>query len=227
MLNKLKKWFKSFKSNIRYNYGFLKVLNSPFKPLKLSWYFGKITQGTPYFLPRKTVKMTKEKAIEYANADLNHKYYPSKKSFDELVASHMRSQMFVPIKYFNFHFTSLGWKTKWTADDYRFEWNPCISIVLFGKQLFIGIVPNVGKDTLRYDTYWESWLKYEHCTNKSLSKLERLKELISKYSCTWVHYEDKVEIRVNYYQFILKEKYLAQIDIESTIREINGSTNEF
>ena len=50
------KFIKRIKSHIRYNYSFLKVLNSPFKSLKLIWYFGEIRHGTPYFLPRKWVK---------------------------------------------------------------------------------------------------------------------------------------------------------------------------
>jgi len=217
MFKWLKKKYESILSSIRYKYSFLKVLNSPFRGLKLTWYFGKITQGTPYFLPRRLAKMTKEKAIEFANKDLNHKYFPSKKSFDELVASHMKYKIFVPIKYFGFHFTSLGWKTKW--NDYRFEWNPCISIVLFGKQLFIGIVPNIDPNSM-HDCYWEMWLNYEYKTDKSLSKLDRLKELISKYSCTWVHYKDDKKVSVNHYKYILKEKYLSQVDIEATNKEI-------
>ena len=41
---------------IMYNLSFLGVLNSPFRRLKLKWYFGDIEHGTPYFLPRKWVK---------------------------------------------------------------------------------------------------------------------------------------------------------------------------
>lgn len=219
MFKKLKNWLNFILSSIRYKYSFLKVLNSPFRKLKLIWYFGPITQGTPYFLPRKMVKMSKERAIEYANADLNHKYYPSKKPFDELVASYMGHKMFVPIKYFGYHFTTLGWKTKWTPTDFRFEWCPSISIVLFGKQLFIAIIPNIDKESMP-DHYWEAWLNYEYDTNKSLSKLERLKELISKYSCTWIHYKDGNKISVNHYKYILKDKYLKLVDIEATIEEV-------
>ena len=35
---------------------FLKTYFSPFKPLKLNFYIGKIAIGTPYFYPRKIVK---------------------------------------------------------------------------------------------------------------------------------------------------------------------------
>jgi hypothetical protein len=37
-------------------FSYLKALWSPFHPFKLKWYCGKIAIGTPYFLPRKTIK---------------------------------------------------------------------------------------------------------------------------------------------------------------------------
>lgn len=210
MLNKLKKWFKSLKSSIRYNYSFLGVLNSPFRRLKLTWYFGKIDRGTPYFLPRKLVKMSKERAIELANNELNHPHYPTKKSFEELVTGNMKCKMFVPIKYFGYHFTTLGWKTKWTNTDFRFEWSPSISIVLFGKQLFISFVPKMDSKAM-LDCYWESWLFYSLETDKSKSQLERIKETIDKHGCTWIHYKDGNKVSVNHYKYILKDKYLHLI----------------
>jgi len=190
MFTRIKNWLNSILSSIRYKYSFLKVLNSPFRGLKLTWYFGKIVHGTPYFLPRRIIKSK------------------TKPGYNE----------FIPIKYFGYQFTSLGWKTKWTATDYRFEWNPCISIVLFGKQLFIGIVPNINEESMP-DCYWEAWLMYEHDTDKTKSKLERLKELISKYSCTWTHSKGDEKVSVNHYKYILKEKYLKLVDIEATVEK--------
>lgn len=35
---------------------YLKTYFSPFKPLQLKWYFGDISQGVPWFLPRKCRK---------------------------------------------------------------------------------------------------------------------------------------------------------------------------
>ena len=49
------------KNRIKYflnDFAYLIVYNSPFKPLKLKWYCGKIALGTPYFFPRKWVKGT-------------------------------------------------------------------------------------------------------------------------------------------------------------------------
>ena len=65
----MKNIFKQFISNFKYNYSFLKVLNSPFIGLKLKWCFGEIEHGTPYFLPRKWIK-----------CDLNDAY----KAWDDL-----------------------------------------------------------------------------------------------------------------------------------------------
>lgn len=63
---------------------FLRTYNSPFKPLQLRWYFGKITQGVPYFLPRRWVKNKEEPG--YLKA--------------------------IPIK-IGFSSCGLGWKTKY------------------------------------------------------------------------------------------------------------------
>jgi len=81
---------------------FLKILFSPFKPFKLDWYTGKISKGVPYFYPRKWV-VDKEKP-GYLKA------IPRKIGFD---------------------FCSLGWKTKWSDDDFRFEYCPRLSFVFF------------------------------------------------------------------------------------------------
>ena len=99
----------------------------------LYFYFGEIKMGTPYFLPRKWVKDTEK-------------------------PGHLKA---VPIKYFGINYNTLGWKTKY--DEYRFEYNPALSIVMFGKQLYISISPKIYED--RDDIYWEAWLYYKD-TNK-------------------------------------------------------------
>lgn len=87
---------------------FLKVYNSPFKRLKLSFYIGKIAIGTPYFFPRNWVQ--------------------SKQKEDYLIP--------IPKK-IGFDFVGLGWKLKWTDTDYRFEWSPVWSFVFFKWQIAI------------------------------------------------------------------------------------------
>ena len=168
------KKIKALLNSIDYKLSFMGVLNSPFKGLKLKWYFGKIQHGTPYFLPRKWVK--------------------TKKGF--------RSP--IEVKYLWFDFITLGWKTKW--NEYRFEWSPMISIVLFSKQVCIWFIPNINLDEYRIalDCYWEAWLNYKYKTDKSKSVEKRLEELQKEYSCSWGNEEKGY---TNYYPIILKNKY--------------------
>lgn len=90
---------------------FLKTYFSPFKPLKMKWYIGKIAVGTPYFYPRRTVK-DKDKIGYY-------KFVPKKIGFD---------------------FVDLGWKTKWRPTEYRFEWSPVWSFVFFKWQIAVTFI---------------------------------------------------------------------------------------
>lgn len=190
-----------------YKFKFLKILNSPFVGLKLKWYFGEIRYGTPYFLPRKWVKCNMQDALvawDKLSNNVKETYERGKgkqKWLQDYIKSYTKP---VPIKYFGFDFTSLGWKPKW--DEYRFEWNPLISIVLFGKQLFIEIIPNTkgGEELLATDCYWEAWLTYENKTDKSKSVSERLEELYRLYSCSWGNDENGY---IDYYPYILKKKY--------------------
>jgi hypothetical protein len=147
------------------------LFNSPFKRLKLVWYFGEIAKGTPYFLPRKWVKTEKGSKP-------------------------------VPLKYFGFNWNGLGWKTKW--DDYRFEYNPSFSMVILGKQLWIGITPNINIDKAFIDSYWEAWLYWYYRTDKNLSFNKRMESLFEQYSCTWKSKDE----RTDHYLEILKPKYL-------------------
>lgn len=199
---------KKLIKTIKYNLLFLKVLNSPFKGLKLKWYFGEIKHGTPYFLPRKWVKCDKQDAIRAWTkiSDERKKIYIDKwGNEDEYYDYYIRTfNKPVPIKYFGWHFTTLGWKTKFY--DFRFEWSPSISIVIFGKQLFIEIVPNIKTDdsTIAIDCYWEAWLNYKYKTDKSKSIEKRLEKLQKEYSCSW---GDEEKGYTNYYPIILKNKY--------------------
>lgn len=201
LLNKIKKYFTS-------NFNFLKVLNSPFKKLCIEWYFGKIKHGTPYFLPRKWVKCDLEDGLKAWDKLGEHSQnaYLRSQTQQEWIKNYAKTHTKpVPIKYFGWHFTTLGWKTKWS--DYRFEWSPSLSIVIFGKQLFILILPNIEKykDIIKIDCYWESWLNWEYNTNKTKSKEERFKELVSKHSNTWGSEQNGW---TDYYYHILNKKYL-------------------
>jgi len=203
IINKIKQLGKT----IDYNLSFLKVLNSPFRGLKLKWYFGEIKHGTPYFLPRKWIKCNLEDGLKAWDklGELSKNAYLKSQTQKEWIKKYAKTHTKpIPIKYFGWQFTTLGWKTKW--DDYRFEWSPSISIILFGKQLFIEILPkiNIDKHMVALDCYWEAWLTYYYNTDKTKSRTERLIELKEKYNCTWGNKEDGY---VDYYPYILKEKY--------------------
>jgi len=152
---------------------FLKTYFSPFKRIRPIFYIGKIRYGTPYFFPRRWVK-NKEKP-GYLKA------IPKKIGFD---------------------FVELGWKTKWTDTDYRFEWSPLISFVFFKWQ--IAIVFKAPEQS----NYWESWLYYENNTDKSKSQKERIEQCQKEFKQNWISWKNGVETKTNYYQFIIKEKYL-------------------
>ena len=159
-------------SNFKYffkQFFYLKVFFSPFITPRFKFYFGKIKMGTPYFLPRRWVKN------------------PDKPGYLKAI----------PRK-FGFDFISLGWKTKWTETDYRFEWTPGISFVAFNRQFFVWFsVPHP-------DHYWTSWLYYERDTDKSLSKEMRIAQCKKNFPQKWLVSHLGETRTIDYYEFILK-----------------------
>jgi hypothetical protein len=155
------------------DFRWLKVLNSPFKPFKVKFYVGKTKIGTPYFLPRKWVK-------------------------DKEKPGYLKP---VPLKV-GFSYCGLGWKTKWTDTDFRYEWNPMLSFVFFGYQIALIVY---HKDSSHY---WESWLYYEYATDKSKSKRERIEQCRKEAPQTWSVYKGDTKESVDYYTRILKLNYL-------------------
>ena len=158
------------------DFRYLKAFFSPFKPLKPRFYIGETAIGTPYFYPRKAIKSkTKPGYLEFI---------PKKIGFD---------------------FVELGWKTKWTDKDIRFEWAPIWSFVFFGYQ--IAITWNAPEQT----HYWESWIYYEYYTDKTKSKTERIEQCKKEAPNTWIrHGNEGIPIETNYYDLILRKKYLTE-----------------
>jgi hypothetical protein len=188
----------------------IKALWSPFKPFKVSFYAGKTQVGIPYFYPRKWVKATpklaREATLKYIEKEeaynrLNPNYARQIKPFDELYKEHMRYTYAVPLKV-GFSSCGLGYKTKWTDTDYRYEYSPVFSFVFFGYQLAIMI------GSKNPDSYWTAWLYYENNTNKSKSKVERLIQCIEKFPQTYTIYPKGKKETIDYYPKILRKKYL-------------------
>lgn len=176
---------------------YLRTYFSPFKPLKLKWYFGDISRGIPYFLPRKWVKYTLQDCIEQATKSINDERLV-KRTFEEWIDYYKGYSKAVPLK-FGFSYCPLGWKTKF--DFYRFEFSPIWSFVAFGKQLTLTFFAE------NEDHYWESFLAWEYETDKSLSWKERIKDCRKRFSQTWKRYTGDEEEIIDYYDLILKNKY--------------------
>ena len=160
------KFIKSIKEIISY-------FNTPFVRPKIKLYIGEVSIGTPYFLPRKTIKNPDKPGYL--------KFVPKKIGFDVV---------------------TLGWKTKWSQ--FRFEWAPLISFVFFKWQIAITI------SATEEDHYWESWLYYQSETDKTKSKLERAIQCQEDYPQNWSRTINGVETKINYYDTILKKKYILK-----------------
>jgi hypothetical protein len=189
----------------------IKILWSPFKPFKVSFYAGKTQVGIPYFLPRKWVKATPERAYKAASDEiesqekwnkLNPEHARKVKLIGEVFQEKLNYRFAVPLKV-GFSYCSLGWKTKWTSEDFRHEWNPVLSFVFFGYQIALTFYSPY------HSHYWEPWLYYEYATDKTKSKRERIEQCRKECNQMWTVYtRGDEEGMIDYYEFILKPKYL-------------------
>lgn len=203
MFKKLKWFIKDFE--------WMKVYFSPFKPPKLKFYFGKVTVGVPYFLPRVWKKATPEKARKKALEELERvkkhnsvegNYKLREESFEVLYERYLRYEFAEPKK-IGFDFVPMRWKTKWTDTDYRFESSPIWSFVFFKWQIaitFCAIEPY---------HFWEAYLFYEKATDKNMSVRDRLSQARCEFPNTWTSYSEKGKITINYWSVVLKNKYLS------------------
>ena len=203
----------NIKNKVKYfikDLDYLRAYNSPFKPLKLKWYCGKIAIGTPYFYPRRWVKGTPklihEAVIKHIkNEESFNERNPDSartiKSYDELYEQKKNYSYAVPKK-IGFDFVRLGWKTKWKMDDYRFEWSPLISFVFLKWQIAVTFqAPHEYQ-------YWEAWLYYTRQTDKKLSVKERIALCRKNAPQKWSTYTNDVKVTTDYYDLILKKEWL-------------------
>ena len=160
------KFIKNIKEIISY-------FNTPFVRPKIKLYIGKVSIGTPYFLPRKSIKDPDKPGYL--------KFVPKKIGFDVV---------------------TLGWKTKWSQ--FRFEWTPLISFVFFKWQIALSVKAS------EEDHYWESWLYYQYETDKTKSKSDRMIQCQKDYPQNWSRTINGVETKINYYDTILKKKYILK-----------------
>ena len=194
---------------------FLHIYLSPLKRPRVLFYFGKTKFGTPYFFPRKFIKNTPENALKEAKRrqdrmirerDNNPEnpftsYIPSIES----IISEMKYDRIPVDKKFSFDFVPLGYKTKWSETDYRFEWSPRLSIVAFGYQLAITWAAPIGSVY-----YWEAFLLYnnhiKHLPNKTVK--EKVKMCRELFPLSFTEYKKDSKRTFDEYDVILKKKYL-------------------
>ena len=195
------------------NFTFIKSFFSPFKRPKLKLYIGKVTIGTPYFLPRRWRNPTKQYAKEMALK--KYKEWGLKKlnnnkikipNYEQIYNDILRSKISVSKKV-GFDFVGLGWKTKWDDKDYRFEWSPLISFVFFGLQIVVMVIPP------KQSHYWEAWLYYENNTDKTKSKTERIKQCREEFPMKYEVTKNGDTNIVDYYNKILKCRFNNEINI--------------
>jgi hypothetical protein len=187
------------------SFEWMKVYFSPFKPPAPIFYFGKIAIGCPYFLPRVSKKATPERAKKAALEEIERvksfkDYKQTERTFEEIYNQKLNSHFFYPKK-IGFDFVSLGYKTKWSNTDFRYEWNPVWSLVCFGYQLAVTFAPE------EHSHFWECWLFYEKVTDKTKSKKERIEYSKKEFPCIWTTYRNRVESKVCYWDLILKNKW--------------------
>jgi len=159
---------------------FFKALISPFKPFKPKFYCGRIAVFTPYFFPRKWVKI-KDKP----------------------------GYMTAVSKKIGFDFVGLGWKTKWEDTDYRFEHAPLWSFVFFKWQIAVMFIApqqdHYWEAWLYYHRHTDkskSWKdRIEQCRNEFHIKYKHYRKNPNTGETT------DTEV-VDYYNHILKSKYL-------------------
>lgn len=192
---------------------FIKALWSPFKPFSIRAYFGKTRIGVPYFYPRRWVKATPKLAhkatIEHIKREesynqMNPNYARVIPQYEKIYEKKLECLYPIPLKV-GFSSCGLGYKTKWSDRDYRYEHGPVFSFVFFGYQLAIMVGHKYP------DHYWQAWLYYEYNTDKTKSTAERVMQCVTEFPQKATKYSGSKVEKINYYELILKKKYLKYL----------------
>ena len=190
------------------NTPYWKAMCSPFKRLTLKWYVGKTAVGMPYFFPRKLVPLSETEVDEWADKEVVQ-LIANGQSYDytTILQNARRQRKFVNRR-FGFDYIGLGYKTKWSNTDYRFEWSPRLSFVCFGYQIVFTVVPKLPKN-ISIDYYWESWLYYNYNTDATKTPKERIAETREERPGIVTSYQKgKDPVTLCIWDSILKSRYL-------------------
>ena len=193
------------------NTPYWKAMFSPFRRLTLKVYAGKLAIGMPYFYPRKLVPVSETEAWELADKDADRLAAAGVKyDYANLLQYARRQRKFVPRR-FGFDYIGLGYKTKWTDTDYRFEWSPRLSFVCFGYQIALTVLPNTPKHAAlsSLDYYWEAWLYYNYNTDATKTPKERVAEAREARPMMITTYrKDEEPVTASAWDSVLKSRYL-------------------
>lgn len=212
-MNFIKNKFKTIKLTLIWKFKWIGILFSPFEFPEVKFYMGKIAIGVPYFYPRKWVKFNKKDTHEATfkeiikrktYMELNPQSPKLSLDYDEIYNSFKGYTKAVNLTV-GFSSCGLGYKTKWSETDYRYEYGPVFSFVFFGYQIAIMIGHK------HPDHYWTAWLYYENHTDKKLSKIERIKQCIEGYPLVYTVFSNNTETTSDYYHKVLKPKYKKYI----------------
>lgn len=191
---------KSFKK-LSYKWEWLDIITSPFKFPKISFYIGKISIGFPYFFPRKFVKFTEKEATDLALEEINNpNHYLFGKDLEMVKNIYLKSKVKKVDKNIGFDGTGLGWKDKWNTP--RAEWSPRYGFCLFKYQIVVLFTHD--------NRVWESYLYYTHYTDKTKSKIDRLKDCKKEFPNVWV---DNKENKTDYFKLGLKSKWINKLKL--------------
>lgn len=100
--------------------------------------------------------------------------------------------------WFKLDVVGLGYKTKYTEFNYRHEWDPVLSLVLFGMQFAVTFY--------LHTCIWESWLIYDRCTEGVVEN--RLRKCRKINPNAWV---DGKGVKTDYFLKGLKKKWRIKL----------------
>lgn len=173
---------------------------------KKKYYLGSIIHHTPYFLPfrfcksilkiRKLILRPEEEILKI----LSNNQYAKRKDYVYTNLPTVRRSWNKIVKLFNAHYyiewgypisigsIPLGYKTKWSDNDYRFEWCPMFYIYFFYWQFTIHwISPLYMKEDMFNDHYFEKFLFLKHYDMNVKEAKKNWKWKNSKGKSTWTN----------------------------------------
>jgi hypothetical protein len=98
---------------------------------------------------------------------------------------------------------NLGWKTKWSSEDIRFEWNPAIHFIFLYTQTVIFL------KHAEPDYYWCALILYAKTNGSHEEKVAAVKKQFSFRYITW---KDGVESKRDTKKEIFTDKFLKDYD---------------